>query len=402
MSNINPKKINYNLEVLRGSAAVIVVFHHIIYHNLFFNPKYFPSTLKAFEPPGHLAVLIFFVLSGYVIGINHKERLFGSNILLYIKKRFIRIYPIYFLGILLGLMVSITLYSWPTMLSNFTLTQNVLYPVIWENNPAWSLNYEILYYLLFIPISLFRIKPASAFIIFFIIGTVNLYFPINPIVTAYSFGYCFWIMGVHIAWNFKEGKSKIKLLPILFYFLALENIISGSYIFRLLSLVKKPMPAVAEFWSQNIIGMDDLIFLPYCFMIILLLSGREFKYKNLFFICIQIFPLYVIFSQFKHHTHEAHHFFVGIGYLILCCLSYITTIPESFMEKLGVKLGGLSYGIYIIHFPILFLFGRITPFSNNLFYYILRVILYLFLTFLSAWFLENKFQPAVRRWLNTK
>jgi len=403
MDIVSSKKINYNLEILRGFSALIVIISHVIYHNTLFNPHYFPNSLKPFDPPAHLAVLIFFMLSGYVIGINHESRLTDKkNILLYLKKRFIRIYPIYLISIILGLVISLTTYPWITFLSNLTLTQNIFSPVIWENNPAWSLNYEVLYYLLFIPISFFDIKPIVALGVFFLIGVISIYCPVNPIISAYSIGYCFWLTGLSIAQNLKADKQGIKLIPLLLYIMAIDNITSGTYISRLISIMKQPIPGVIQYWSQNIISIDELISLPFCFVIVLFFSGKDFKYKKYLFLLIQTFPLYVIYAQIKHPTHDIHHFYVGIIYLILACLSYFINIPEGFIRKVGIKLGSWSYGIYIIHFPILFLFGRITVFSDNLLYYIIRVILYLSIVLFSAWFLERKLQPVFKNWLSPK
>ena len=398
-----PKKINYNLEILRGFAGLIVVFHHIIFHNKYFDPNFFPSVLRAFEPPGHFAVLIFFVLSGYVIGASHPERLAGKNILIYLKKRFVRIYPIYFIAVLLGLIVSIDHYSIPTILANFTLTQNIFYEVIWANSPSWSLNYEVLFYLLFIPISFFEIKPLAAFVICLVIGMLNAYLPYSPIITAYSFGYCFWLLGLYMARGLNESNSKLNLPACMFYILGIENIIGKTSFFNITVLISKIKAPVEKndlrIWSQHMITLNDLLLIPYCFVLVLFFAGKDFRYKAIFFIVLQILPVFLVYSAFKHTINIDPQFYFGMVCLIIALFMYFVHLPDGYLRQTGLKSGSISYGLYIIHFPILFLFGRISLANDNLFFYIIRVILYLLITLLAAWILEKKLQPKFKKWL---
>ncbi|MGY2132720.1 acyltransferase family protein [Hymenobacter sp. HD11105] len=131
-------------------AALIVVWSHAFGFPKFLDPNYAVTGAFSFEPPARISVFLFFVLSGYVIGISNKQALTKETIGKYIKKRFLRIYPIYFLSMLFAILIA-KAYPISTMWGNMTLTQVLLTPVIWENNPSWSLHYEILYYLLFIP-----------------------------------------------------------------------------------------------------------------------------------------------------------------------------------------------------------------------------------------------------------
>ncbi|RZK27985.1 MAG: acyltransferase, partial [Hymenobacter sp.] len=94
------RPFNYNLEFLRGVAALLVVYHHTIVHKFVLDPAYMPDGLWKFEAPGHLSVLVFFVLSGYVIRLTNGAPIVGEKRESYLKKRFIRIYPIYALAAL--------------------------------------------------------------------------------------------------------------------------------------------------------------------------------------------------------------------------------------------------------------------------------------------------------------
>ncbi|MBB6144775.1 peptidoglycan/LPS O-acetylase OafA/YrhL [Silvibacterium bohemicum] len=146
------------LDVLRGLAAVLVVGRHI------------PDTLnKSLVPFGsYLCVDLFFCLSGFVIAYSYQDRLadrmdFSSFSL----ARLIRLYPLYFLGLLLGacfklMGIVLTLsgrqevYPGPGLLQHFISafgmavlflpsfsTSRVAATPFSFNPPSWSLFYEL-------------------------------------------------------------------------------------------------------------------------------------------------------------------------------------------------------------------------------------------------------------------
>jgi peptidoglycan/LPS O-acetylase OafA/YrhL len=137
------------LDALRGVAALFVVFFHF--------PKVMTSSFAA---NGMLAVDFFFCLSGFVIAFSYENRLNETlSFRDFAVARWIRLYPIYALGSLIGLFIGILVqhfvfhggswsswlalfglaaFWWPTRLSPVKLSIN--YPL---NGPAWSLFYEI-------------------------------------------------------------------------------------------------------------------------------------------------------------------------------------------------------------------------------------------------------------------
>lgn len=139
------------LDALRGIAALFVVAFH------------FPPTMTSSAAAnGPLAVDFFFCLSGFVIAFSYENRLTETlSFKDFTVARLIRLYPIYAMGSLLGLLSSILIlrfvlhstvlwsgsfqlfilafFIWPTRLSPLNSTDN--FPL---NGPAWSLFYEIL------------------------------------------------------------------------------------------------------------------------------------------------------------------------------------------------------------------------------------------------------------------
>lgn len=139
------------LDGLRGLAAFAVIVDHI------------PSpSLQALIPGRYLAVDFFFVLSGFVLTSAYQTR-FDNGMLLagFMRARFIRLYPMFFLG--LGIAVVLTILqrltgeaSMPGTLFVASLgsalllmptppiygvSGAILYPL---NPPAWTLLFELL------------------------------------------------------------------------------------------------------------------------------------------------------------------------------------------------------------------------------------------------------------------
>jgi peptidoglycan/LPS O-acetylase OafA/YrhL len=101
---LNKKSLNTNLEALRGFAALMVVLGHVIQLSFIFNGDYeFIRRAFNYMFPTHTMVLVFFLLSGYVIGLNYgKQHYF--DIKLYLRKRLVRLYPIYIISILVTIL----------------------------------------------------------------------------------------------------------------------------------------------------------------------------------------------------------------------------------------------------------------------------------------------------------
>lgn len=89
------KKTFGTLDGMRGVAALCIVLLHD--HRYFFDPV----------PSAQMAVDLFFVLSGFVLAYNYAQRFRdGMTPRTFLLARFARLYPLYLLGILLGLAVA--------------------------------------------------------------------------------------------------------------------------------------------------------------------------------------------------------------------------------------------------------------------------------------------------------
>lgn len=137
---------------LRCFAAVDIVLFH------FSNPQWF-GPLAPVVNSGYAAVSYFILLSGFVLAYNHSPRARAGqlNKVRFWKSRFIRIYPIYLLSLLL---------SWDMLSTEFKahthgmfLAGLLLSPLLLQgwipsiatflNTPAWTMSCEAFYYFIF-------------------------------------------------------------------------------------------------------------------------------------------------------------------------------------------------------------------------------------------------------------
>jgi peptidoglycan/LPS O-acetylase OafA/YrhL len=153
---VREARVFHTLDALRGIAAIGVVIFHM--GRLF-------APIAA--PGGYLAVDLFFMMSGVVLSHAYEGRFeAGMGTFDFMRARLIRLYPLYFLGTVLGIVVTLAsllgrnIQQWaPSSLAqavllalffvpNFsTRPVNEMFPL---NIPCWSLFLEILVNLLFV------------------------------------------------------------------------------------------------------------------------------------------------------------------------------------------------------------------------------------------------------------
>ena len=182
------KSLSLYLDLIRFIAAVAVFFAHV--------PMFIGGYMWQVAGLGHQAVVVFFLLSGFVIAFVTKEK--EIHISEYLINRASRIYSVaipaliiswlvYKLGLEFRPEVFVSFNgeffsTIPTFLSALTFTNQSWIGVnIFANPPYWSLSYEVLYYLFFAVVYYLKgiKKVILAFILIFIMGpSILLYLPI--------------------------------------------------------------------------------------------------------------------------------------------------------------------------------------------------------------------------------
>ena len=166
-SAVFEKREYHTLDAMRGLAAIVVVFLHC-------------GTLWGGWHPasGYLAVGFFFALSGFVLEHVYGPRFArGMQASDFIKARYIRLYPLYLLGAVVGFAGIIIFKPWLGLLARALpaaimlptpTSDGSIYPF---NVPAWSLFLELLVNLVFVLIWRY-LRPRMLVSILFIFGAI--------------------------------------------------------------------------------------------------------------------------------------------------------------------------------------------------------------------------------------
>lgn len=245
----------YSIQILRGVAALLVVLYHILMTEDKFSGS--NKLLPDFFEIGKTGVDLFFVISGFILAVITYDTWGSGNSFKFILKRFSRIYPTYWFYLLIALSVYLVqprlVYSSQHSEFNFFtslfLIPNKKPPLILA---AWTLVYEVYFYVLFSVVISFKKKyviVAFSLWLFLLVGS-NLFFSIDRsdyflyfITHPYQIEF---ILGVFCAVLYKSHKIKFPnilysllclislcLIPY-FYYTVYKQILPQSLIFGLL------------------------------------------------------------------------------------------------------------------------------------------------------------------------
>lgn len=211
---------NKNLDGLRFLTAFYVVLHHCL--DMYLPDVTWTMPLRL----GQVAVLIFFVLSGYFMhfSVKKKSHLGFVN---FIKHRLLRLYPIYIVAILLPLILVMSFNTWSSLsvplsakniLGNIFFLQDLgRYPNVifttWYNAPLWSLSYEMYFYIAHFMLS--KLRNKNIYEIFIIISFLAyMIYPNKLAINGIYFIYYY--IGILLATNeIKRAKLITGILPII-------------------------------------------------------------------------------------------------------------------------------------------------------------------------------------------
>jgi peptidoglycan/LPS O-acetylase OafA/YrhL len=151
------------LDVLRGIAALAVVFDHASYYAL----QHVRGLVYQWFDPGNYGVFVFFLISGYIVPASLERK--GSIRTFWVSRLF-RLYPLYLLAVGVAVAFYLTnigsargeasdpagsFLSQLLMMSNVLSGQNL-------PNVVWSLSYEMVFYLLLTALFIARVHKRSS------------------------------------------------------------------------------------------------------------------------------------------------------------------------------------------------------------------------------------------------
>lgn len=312
-----PSKPHYEiLDGLRGVAALIVVAYHL-FEIYAVEPYYTVPIINH----GYLAVDFFFVLSGFVIGYAYDDRWGKMTMKDFFKRRVIRLQPMVVLGAVIGaicyyfgdgtmfphigetpvwLLLLVMLAGCLLLPTAVPIRQpwNEMFPL---NGPAWSLFYEYIANILY-AVGLRRLSKRWLTVFVFLAGLLIVGQAIGSEAGS--------IMGGH---ELTGNHIRLGLTRVLYPFFC------GLLLFRMGRLIRLR----GGFWLCSL------------FLALLLFFPRpEVSWQNGLYECVAIlvlFPLIVL---------------TGAG----------SPIRGRFSVSVCKFLGDISFPLYIIHYPIAYLF----------------------------------------------
>jgi peptidoglycan/LPS O-acetylase OafA/YrhL len=285
------------MDGLRGIAAIAVAGMHVLDH-----------LQTSFElVHAYLAVDFFFMLSGFVIAHAY-DRSLASNfgVRQFMLIRFIRLYPLIALGIVVGAISLICGGITPSgvikaaAMNGLMLPTTVLlnirplaFPV---NSPMWSLAFEVW----------INLAYASVFRYF-----TNTRVLITVVLSAFAtFGSCLVLHGLNVGFDFND--YYLGIIRVVFPFF------TGILLGRLLSRRQ-----FRTGWAHLTIA---------ALMVILLWPGLDFPLYDAFIVLV-FFPSIIAASAFA--------------------------APNHFLDPIWRYLGNISYPLYALHYPFVVVFSVI-------------------------------------------
>lgn len=317
------------LDGLRGVAALLVVFYHIFEGFSFAELTNSAgdgviSTLNH----GHIAVDFFFMLSGFVISYAYDDRWGRMSIGDFFKRRLVRLHPMVVMGALVGVatfvvagcrqwdgdVVSVSYVLLALVLTMFMVPafpglpyevrgNGEMFPL---NGPAWSLFFEYvgnILYALFIR----RLSTKALAILAAALGVAHAFFFVGDVSGYGSVGVGWTMDGV----NFFGG-----LVRMLFPF-TVGMLLARTFV---------PRKVNGAFWVCTIL-LVAIFSVPY-------VTSETSVCLNSFYevVCIALF------------------------FPLIVWMGACGTYDSDFTGRVNRLLGDLSYPLYIVHYPIMYLF----------------------------------------------
>jgi peptidoglycan/LPS O-acetylase OafA/YrhL len=359
--NKNIKVYFENLNSIRFIAASLVIVHHIEQFKVFFHlPNYWDN--KVIFIIGKLGVILFFVLSGFLISyllFKENEVTNTINVKKFYIRRILRIWPLYFNIVLAAFFIFpfVDFFSLPGFGKDF----------VWSD-----ITYKLILFTAFLPnlvLHVYGMIPYASHT--WSIGGEEQFYLVWPVLN-------------------KKIKSKwILMFLVLFTYLLIKGFLSYLSIYR-------DTHIIMEFWKSIPI---DCMAIGGIFALIAY-ENKPMVNKLQFFLFTKIVQwtvllltiyLMAIGFKFRHFHYEFYAVLFGILIVNFACNKDRIFSMENALFN---YLGKISYGLYMFH-PIAIVLSikliQILGFQTNYILYPLVFILIIILSTLSYEFFEKIF-----------
>src|SRR5262245_22209580 len=300
------------LDGLRGMAALMVVVSHVsnstgLWGGLLGNGG------------GQVGVMIFFVLSGYLIGALYLDQPFTlANIWEYAVRRVARVLPAFYamlsLALILGAVSGLT--GWNLTIYPVTFEQSVThYALLWGIGVFWTIPVEMHFYAVFVAAWWLHSRSSLAMIAAAVL-VILLY----------------WSLPIQVP-------QDPRMLPYYLVFFLVGLLISRALAMRDV-YPSGPLPIL--------LGLG--FFLPFLL------------YPNVY---AELFGRdgWLLSGDLQQMWHDPR-YPIAAG---LCLVAAVRSpfIKTALSRREMIYLGKISYSIYLLHFPVIELLLRFTPLSNH-------------------------------------
>ena len=341
------------IQMLRGIASMLVVLYHITGN---YSENLNQTFLFNIFNFGGSGVDIFFVLSGFIIAYANKNYVANpQKVITFLKRRFIRIFPIYWIIItfFLALQLFFPLYyrsHFELNTANLLATYLLLPNHVMINGVSWSLTNELFFYLLFTLAILIPVKKYSLYLLL-VYFVLLLLFALTDVD---------WVGG--------NNYSGLLLFPMNIEFLL------GVFIVLIIDKISK-----SWIWPLLLAG------------ILLFLTGAYLSNHGITGI-----------SSNANYVLNRVVLFGFPSFLIILSLVKMELNKSITVKKIFLHLGDASYSIYLIHLPLVAAFYKILAklhINNTLLLILLSCILFASVCFTGI-IIYNKIENPLIKKLN--
>lgn len=354
------------LDGMRGIAALTVMVHHLT--------QFGPRPLFQHAP---VAVDLFFMLSGFVIMHSYGSRLCsGMPAMDYIKRRVIRLYPMFLIALFAGVFAYIFAQELPLGISSnselwsvallntvfipfldYTNTREDFVVIFPTNSPLWSLFFEMFASLAFVGLCQLNKKQLGIFCAACLGGLIG--FIIFYLITNINLG-----IATHTGWGshlFAAG-----FVRVLFGFAL------GMFIYQMMDKIRAhPATALLQKipYKSVIIAASLIVFI-----------GIPFEVKGLYNFVGVVFFMPV---------------FLAIGAMTVC--------ENEKILKVCTFLGWISYPLYCLHMPVAMIVKSVSENNFGLsFYSLAPQACAIIITFAVTILVTKFYDEPSRAWLSRR
>jgi peptidoglycan/LPS O-acetylase OafA/YrhL len=396
-SPVSVRPFETHLEGLRGIAALLVGLKHAFDIGAL-DGIYRPAAWFRYLEAGQGAVLVFFMLSGYVIGLTNIVPFSGIAAKSYILRRAIRLLPIYIAAWLLAVAINVhagarSIFGTLFFLQNFDPYFGLSIPPLARNGPVWTLNYEAVYYLAFLLFWWKRPSQIANYSVAILVCAAGWFVPGFPVfLSGYACGWIFWSFGWWLSQQSRKTGANSYGLPALssvFLLVSVDHFKSGQVLLESLHLGRLGS-------HVGMVDFSSLACFPACAALLICATGRRVQLQwvigSLAF-AIPLGTLGVLLAQGRLFGNPLLAS-AAIGAGVACGLAWF--LGRDWLAWFA-PFGSISYAFYLFHLPMLSVVRRFPglPVGDGT-AFLLRLALWMIGTAAIAWALERRLQPWVR------